>query len=35
MTKWQVHVAHMAKHMNMMGAFFGGRPWARATWAPA
>jgi len=19
MTKWQVHVAHMAKHMNMVG----------------
>jgi len=24
MTKWHAHVAHMAKHMNMVGAFFGG-----------
>jgi len=26
MTKWHAHVAHMAKHMNMVGV--------RAPWAP-
>jgi len=30
MTKWHAHVAHMAKHINMVGAPFGGGPWARA-----
>jgi len=26
MTKWHAHVLHMAKHMNMVGAPFGGGP---------
>ena len=26
MTKWHTHVAHMAKHMDMLGALFGGGP---------
>jgi len=34
MSKWHAHVTHTAKHMNMVGALFGGRPWARAPWAP-
>jgi len=32
MTKWQAHVVHMAKHINVKhggGALFGGGPWAR------
>jgi len=32
MTKWHAQVAHMAKHMNMVGALFGGGRWARAPW---
>jgi len=27
MTKWHAHVVQMAKHMNMVGALFGGGPW--------
>jgi len=27
MTKWHPYIAHMAKHMNIVGALFGGGPW--------
>jgi len=27
MTKWHVHVAHMAKHMNMVGDPLWWGPW--------
>jgi len=30
MTMWHTYVAHMAKYMNMVRAFFGGGPWTRA-----
>jgi len=30
MTKWHAHVAHMARHMDMVGAHFGGGPWPPA-----
>jgi len=26
MNKWHAHVAHMAKHINMVGSLFGGEP---------
>jgi len=34
-TKRDAHVAYTAMHVNMVGAPFGGGPWARAPWAPS